>query len=53
MLEVAKSLGLTLSKHTRAKGDEVGPRDEHRLASLVLPLVKYEPKMDRKRKKMR
>ncbi|KAM3864858.1 DNA-directed RNA polymerase I subunit RPA49 [Diretmus argenteus] len=54
MLEVAKSMGLTLSKPARGKADEAGLRDDHRLASLVLPLVKYEQLTERrKRKKMR
>ncbi|KAM9315043.1 DNA-directed RNA polymerase I subunit RPA49 [Pholidichthys leucotaenia] len=54
IIEVAKSMGLTLSKPSRAKGDEVGVQDEHRIASLVLPLVKYENFRERrKRKKMR
>ncbi|XP_034043393.1 DNA-directed RNA polymerase I subunit RPA49 [Thalassophryne amazonica] len=54
MLEVAKSMGLTISNPGRAKGDDPGVQDEHRRASLVLPLPKYEPFRERrKRKKMR
>ncbi|KAF7666237.1 hypothetical protein LDENG_00114670 [Lucifuga dentata] len=54
MLEVAKSMGLTLSKPARGKDNEDRLRDDHRLASLVLPLVKYEQFIERrKRKKMR
>uniref|UniRef100_UPI003AAF0110 DNA-directed RNA polymerase I subunit RPA49 n=1 Tax=Centroberyx gerrardi TaxID=166262 RepID=UPI003AAF0110 len=54
MVELAKSMGLTLIKPARRKADEAGPRDDHRQASLVLPLVKYEQLIERrKRKKMR
>ncbi|XP_044047609.1 DNA-directed RNA polymerase I subunit RPA49 [Siniperca chuatsi] len=53
MIEVAKSMGLTLIKPARGKADEAGLRDEHRQASLVLPLVKYDQFIERqKRKKM-
>uniref|UniRef100_A0A8C4IUC3 DNA-directed RNA polymerase I subunit RPA49 n=1 Tax=Dicentrarchus labrax TaxID=13489 RepID=A0A8C4IUC3_DICLA len=53
MTEVAKSMGLTLIKPARGKSNEDGLRDEHRHASLVLPLVKYDQFMERrKRKKM-
>ncbi|XP_070773875.1 DNA-directed RNA polymerase I subunit RPA49 [Enoplosus armatus] len=53
MIEVAKSMGLTLIKQARGRADEAGLRDEHRQASLVLPLVKYDQFMERrKRKKM-
>lgn len=53
MTEIAKSMGLTLSRPARGKDDEAGQRDEHRHASLVLPLVKYDQFMERrKRKKM-
>ncbi|XP_038569453.1 DNA-directed RNA polymerase I subunit RPA49 isoform X2 [Micropterus salmoides] len=53
MIEVAKSMGLTLTKPARGKSDEAGLRDDHRQASLVLPLVKYDQFMERrKRKKM-
>ncbi|KAM7008956.1 DNA-directed RNA polymerase I subunit RPA49 [Tautogolabrus adspersus] len=53
MIEVAKSMGLTLSKTARGKAEEAGQPDEHRHASLVLPLVKYDQFMERrKRKKM-
>lgn len=46
-------MGLTLIKAGRAKADEAGLRDEHRQASLVLPLVKYDQFLERrKRKKM-
>lgn len=54
MIEVAKSMGLTLSKPNRGRTDATMQHDEHRLASLVLPLVKYDKFMERrKRKKMR
>lgn len=53
MIEVAKSMGLTLARPPRGKGAEDGLRDEHKQASLVLPLVKYDQFMERrKRKKM-
>lgn len=53
MIEVAKSMGLTLLKPARGKADVAELRDEHRHASLVLPLVKYDQFMERrKRKKM-
>ncbi|XP_041838925.1 DNA-directed RNA polymerase I subunit RPA49 [Melanotaenia boesemani] len=53
MIEVAKSMGLTLSKPVRAKSDEAGLHDDHRQASVVLPLVKYDQFLERrKRKKM-
>ncbi|XP_076027176.1 DNA-directed RNA polymerase I subunit RPA49 [Genypterus blacodes] len=53
MLEVAKSMGLTLTKPPRGSADEDGMRDKHRQASLVLPLVKYDQFRERrKRKKM-
>ncbi|XP_035515954.1 DNA-directed RNA polymerase I subunit RPA49 [Morone saxatilis] len=53
MTEVAKSMGLTLIKPARGKSNEDGLRDEHRHASLVLPLVKYDQFTERrKRKKM-
>uniref|UniRef100_A0A3P9KDF2 RNA polymerase I subunit E n=1 Tax=Oryzias latipes TaxID=8090 RepID=A0A3P9KDF2_ORYLA len=53
MLEIAKSMGLTISKPARGKGDEAQLQDEHRYASLVLPLIKYDKFVERrKRKKM-
>lgn len=53
MLEVAKSMGLTLTKQPRGMANEAGLRDNHRQATLVLPLVKYEQFRERrKRKKM-
>ncbi|CAK6972250.1 DNA-directed RNA polymerase I subunit RPA49 isoform X2 [Scomber scombrus] len=53
MTEVAKSMGLTLAKSGRGKADDAELRDEHKYASLVLPLVKYEQFTERrKRKKM-
>ncbi|XP_045079301.1 DNA-directed RNA polymerase I subunit RPA49 [Coregonus clupeaformis] len=54
IVEVAKSMGLTLVRHACVKGDDAGPTAENRLASLVLPLVKYQPFSEiRKRKRMR
>lgn len=53
IIEVAKSMGLTLIRPARVKSDEAGLRDDHSQASLVLPLVKYDQFMERrKRKKM-
>ncbi|XP_070999277.1 DNA-directed RNA polymerase I subunit RPA49-like [Oncorhynchus clarkii lewisi] len=53
MVEVAKSMGLTLSRHGCVTGDDDGPKAENRLASLRLPLVKYHTFTEiRKRKKM-
>ncbi|XP_068583080.1 DNA-directed RNA polymerase I subunit RPA49 [Cebidichthys violaceus] len=53
MTEVAKSMGLTVIKPARGKADQAEPRDTNRQASLVLPLVKYDPFMERrKRRKM-
>ncbi|XP_008276661.1 DNA-directed RNA polymerase I subunit RPA49 [Stegastes partitus] len=53
MIEVAKSMGLTLIRPARAKADEAGLQDNHTQASLVLPLVKYDQLIERrKRKKM-
>ncbi|KAI3353241.1 hypothetical protein L3Q82_019785 [Scortum barcoo] len=53
MIEVAKSMGLTLIRAPRGKTEEAGLRDEQRQASLVLPLVKYDQFIERrKRKKM-
>uniref|UniRef100_UPI0037E92D5B DNA-directed RNA polymerase I subunit RPA49 n=1 Tax=Semicossyphus pulcher TaxID=241346 RepID=UPI0037E92D5B len=53
MIEIAKSMGLTLIKVARGKAAEAGQHGEHRQAALVLPLVKYDQFMERrKRKKM-
>ncbi|XP_040891426.1 DNA-directed RNA polymerase I subunit RPA49 [Toxotes jaculatrix] len=53
MIEVAKSMGLTLIRPARGKTNEAGLQDEHRQASLALPLVKYDQFLERrKRKKM-
>uniref|UniRef100_A0A3Q3WC12 Uncharacterized protein n=1 Tax=Mola mola TaxID=94237 RepID=A0A3Q3WC12_MOLML len=53
MIEVAKSMGLTLIRPARGKGAEAELQDEHRQASLILPLVKYDQFVERrKRKKM-
>uniref|UniRef100_A0A8C5IC30 RNA polymerase I subunit E n=1 Tax=Gouania willdenowi TaxID=441366 RepID=A0A8C5IC30_GOUWI len=54
MIEVAKSMGLTLIKAPRAKTPEAEQRDEHKQATLVLPLVKYDQFTERrKRRKMK
>ncbi|XP_070843003.1 DNA-directed RNA polymerase I subunit RPA49 [Chaetodon trifascialis] len=53
MTEIAKSMGLTLNRPPRGKADTGELRDEHKQASLVLPLVKYDQFTERrKRKKM-
>ncbi|XP_017264572.1 DNA-directed RNA polymerase I subunit RPA49 [Kryptolebias marmoratus] len=53
MIEVAKSMGLSLNKPARVKGDEAELSQEHRQASIVLPLVKNNQFLERrKRKKM-
>ncbi|XP_047434599.1 DNA-directed RNA polymerase I subunit RPA49 [Mugil cephalus] len=53
VIEIAKSMGLTLIKPPRAKADEALLREEHRQATLALPLVKYDQFTERrKRKKM-
>lgn len=54
MIEVAKSMGLTLSKSARVKGEEAMLQDDHKTAFLILPLVKYDQFTERrKRRKMR
>ncbi|XP_037112631.1 DNA-directed RNA polymerase I subunit RPA49 [Syngnathus acus] len=53
MIEVAKSLGLTLPRSYRGKNIADGLHDNHKQASLILPLVKYEQSGERrKRRKM-
>ncbi|XP_076874682.1 DNA-directed RNA polymerase I subunit RPA49 [Brachyhypopomus gauderio] len=53
MLEVAKVMGLTLSRRPVVDMEESGHRDEHRMAFLELPLVRYDGRArSRKRKKM-
>ncbi|XP_062243849.1 DNA-directed RNA polymerase I subunit RPA49 isoform X2 [Platichthys flesus] len=52
MIEVAKSMGLTLVRPARGK-TEAGLQGEHKQAALVVPLIKYDQFMERrKRKKM-
>lgn len=51
MMEVAKSMGLTLIKPTRVNGKALNPADNHTFATLVLPLVKYKPKLEKSFKK--
>lgn len=51
MLEVAKSMGLTIIKPPRAKAAEAELRDDHRLAALNLPLVKYDQFIERRKRK--
>ncbi|XP_066517642.1 DNA-directed RNA polymerase I subunit RPA49 [Hoplias malabaricus] len=54
MLEVAKAMGLTISRQPTANLEESGVQDEHKMVSLELPLVRYERRIDgRKRKKMK
>nr|XP_020452660.1 DNA-directed RNA polymerase I subunit RPA49 isoform X2 [Monopterus albus] len=53
MIEVAKSMGLTLSRPAKGKDDQAVLQDKHKHASVVLPLVKYDQFVERrKRKKM-
>ncbi|XP_077380491.1 DNA-directed RNA polymerase I subunit RPA49 [Festucalex cinctus] len=51
IIEVAKSMGLTLAKPPRGKNVAAVVYDEHKQASLILPLVKYEPFMERRKRK--
>lgn len=51
MLEVAKAMGLKLSRQTTLSSEESGLRDEHRIASLELPLVNYERRLERRKRK--
>lgn len=51
MIEIAKSMRLTLIKPPRTKVDEGGPREEHRQATLVLPLAKYDQFLARRKRK--
>ncbi|KAG7458692.1 hypothetical protein MATL_G00223340 [Megalops atlanticus] len=54
MLEVAKAMGLRMSRRPVAAEGEAGLEDGHRLAMLELPLAKYEHAgQRRKRKKMK
>ncbi|KAK1792567.1 hypothetical protein P4O66_012502 [Electrophorus voltai] len=54
MIELAKAMGLKLSRQpTFTSLEESGTCNEHRMASLELPLVRYEHHLqNRKRKKM-
>lgn len=53
MNDIAKSMGLTLVRPARGKDNEAGLQEKHKKASLMLPLVKYDQFMERrKRKKM-
>lgn len=49
MLELAKAMGLTLSRLTVIKDE--GIKDEHRMASVVLPLVFCDRRMERRKRK--
>uniref|UniRef100_A0A8C2HGJ4 RNA polymerase I subunit E n=1 Tax=Cyprinus carpio TaxID=7962 RepID=A0A8C2HGJ4_CYPCA len=51
MLEVAKAMGLTLCRQSAYSREEAGTHDEHRMVSLVLPLVHYERRMERRKRK--
>ncbi|KAK5866063.1 hypothetical protein PBY51_020280 [Eleginops maclovinus] len=51
MIELAKSMGLTLIKVPRGKALEDGLRDTNRQAALILPLVKYEQFVERRKRK--
>lgn len=47
-------MGLTLSRQSMYSLEEAGLQDDHRMASLELPLVRYERRMERqKRRKMK
>ncbi|XP_048053509.1 DNA-directed RNA polymerase I subunit RPA49 [Megalobrama amblycephala] len=49
MLELAKAMGLTLSRLTVIKDE--GIKDEHRMASVVLPLVFCDRRVERRKRK--
>lgn len=51
MLEVAKAMGLTLCRQSAHSREEAGTHDEYRMVSLVLPLVHYERRMERRKRK--
>lgn len=56
MIDVAKSMRLTLIRPPRVQDPKAGLQDtnKHKQAALVLPLVSYEQFRDRpKRRKMR
>ncbi|KAA0722416.1 DNA-directed RNA polymerase I subunit RPA49 [Triplophysa tibetana] len=54
MLELAKGMGLTMSRQLSCNTADTGTQDDHRIASLVVPLVRYVRNVEsRKRKKMR
>uniref|UniRef100_W5LFX2 RNA polymerase I subunit E n=1 Tax=Astyanax mexicanus TaxID=7994 RepID=W5LFX2_ASTMX len=54
MLEVAKAMGLTLSRQASLSAEQSGVQEEHKTASLQLPLVRYERRLEaRKRKRMK
>ncbi|XP_061832997.1 DNA-directed RNA polymerase I subunit RPA49 [Nerophis lumbriciformis] len=53
VVEVARSMGLTLEKMPRGRKSAASLQDEHKHASLVLPLVRHKQLLqNRKRKKM-
>ncbi|XP_061687034.1 DNA-directed RNA polymerase I subunit RPA49 [Syngnathoides biaculeatus] len=51
IIEVAKSMGLTLAKPPRGKKAVTGLQEEHKRASLVLPLVKHDTYGERRKRK--
>ena len=51
IMEVAKSMGLTLIKPVRGKAETLDQAEEHKFATLVLPLVKHKAKLERGFKK--
>ncbi|RXN04693.1 DNA-directed RNA polymerase I subunit RPA49 [Labeo rohita] len=51
MMELAKAMGLTLSRQLAQSKEQSGTQEEHRMASLVLPLVKYDRRMERRKRK--
>lgn len=51
MVEVAKAMGLTITKPVRAKEEMLNSEARHKFATLVLPLVKHRAKSDKKFRK--
>lgn len=49
MLELAKAMGLTLSRQSAHTREQAGTQEEHRMASLVLPLVHYDQRMEHRK----
>ncbi|XP_073699322.1 DNA-directed RNA polymerase I subunit RPA49 [Garra rufa] len=51
MMELAKAMGLKLSRQSAHSKEHAGTTEEHRMASLVLPLVQYNRPMERKKRR--